>query len=74
MGNRRFEMHTYRHILVRMRQGESDRQLAKDGIIGRNKAAELRNKARQQGLLAPDKPLPDDEQLAAILTRPASSG
>ena len=43
MGNRRFEMHEYRDILARMRQGESNRRLAKTGLIGRNKAAVLRS-------------------------------
>ncbi len=27
MGNRRFEMHEYRHIITRMRLGDSDRQI-----------------------------------------------
>lgn len=72
MGNRRFEMHTYRQIIVRMRLGESDRQLAKAGLIGRNKASELRKTARLHGWLALDKPLPDDARLAEILSRPGA--
>ncbi len=67
MGNRRFEMHEYRHILVRMRQGESDRQLAKSGIMGRNKASALRKTARQHGWLDHNSPLPDDQRLSEVL-------
>ena len=42
MSNRRFEMYEYRQVLVRMRQGDSDRQIAKARLMGRNKADELR--------------------------------
>ncbi len=45
MGNRRFEMHEYRHIISRKRLGESDRQIAKARLMGCNKAAELRRVA-----------------------------
>jgi hypothetical protein len=38
MANRRFEMFEIRHILVRMRQGDSDRAIAKAGLISRPKA------------------------------------
>ncbi len=72
MGNRRFEMHEYRHILARMRQGESDRQLAGAGIIGRKKASGLRRKAKHHGWLDSSKPLPDDAQLAKVFSRPLS--
>jgi len=34
MANRRFEMHEYRHVIHRMRLGESDRAIAKAGLIG----------------------------------------
>ncbi len=68
MGNRRFEMHEYRHILARMRQGESDRQLAKAKIVGRKKASVLRLLAKQHGWLDTTSPLPDDEQLAKVLS------
>jgi transposase len=72
MGNRRFEMHQYRHILFRMRSGESDRQIAKAGLMGRPKARELRSLAETQGWLDPREPLPDDATLAQALGPPAS--
>jgi len=65
MGNRRFEMHQYRNILVRMRLGESDRDIAKAGLMGRRKAREVRSRAREAGWLELDHPLPDNATLAA---------
>jgi hypothetical protein len=35
MSKRRFEMYQYRQILVRMRQGDSDRDIARSGLMGR---------------------------------------
>lgn len=65
-------MYEYRHILVRMRQGDSDRALARAGLIGRPKAGELRELAESRGWLDPAQPLPDDTQLAEVLA--VSSG
>lgn len=73
MANKRFEMYEYRHILVRMRQGDSDRALAKAGLIGRRKATALRAVAQAQGWLDPGTPLPDDPVLAEVLTRPKAT-
>lgn len=70
MANKRFEMYEYRNILVRMRQGESDRALAKAKLIGRPKAKALRAMAEAQGWLDPATPLPDDPVLAEALQRP----
>lgn len=72
MGNRRFEMHEYRHIISRMRLGESDRRIAKAGLMGRNKAAELRSIAEKCGWLNHQIPLPSDEELVKSLPRKAS--
>ena len=41
MANRRFEMYQYRQVLVQMRLGETDRQLARAGLMGRRKAGPL---------------------------------
>jgi len=60
MSNRRFEMYEYRQVLVRMRQGDSDREIAKAGLMGRLKAAELRAVALEQGWLGKERPLPED--------------
>ncbi len=50
-------MFEIRHILVRMRQGDSDRALAKAGLIGRPKAKALRLVAEGSGLAGPGQPL-----------------
>lgn len=34
-------MYEYRHVLVRMRAGDSDHELARAGLMGRRKAGEL---------------------------------
>ena len=67
MGNRRFEMHEYRHIISRMRLGESDRQISKAGLMGRNKAADFRRVANKYGWLDIKSPLPSDEEIAKAL-------
>ena len=68
MTNRRFEVHQIRQVLVRMRMGESNRAVAKTGLMGRVKAAELRELAAKQGWLEIQQPLPDDATLAAHFT------
>ena len=69
MTNRRFEMYLYRQILVRMRQGDSDREIARSGIMGRKKVAQVREVAAARGWLTPDAPLPDDAVLSAQFAR-----
>ena len=63
-------MYQYRQVLVRMRQGDTDREIARSGLIGRRKAGALRQMAESQGWLRPATPLPDDTTLAQALTRP----
>lgn len=60
-------MFEYRQVLVRMRLGDSDRALAKAGLIGRPKAKALRQLAESQGWLDADQPLPDDVALSLAL-------
>nr|WP_309491403.1 DDE-type integrase/transposase/recombinase [Trinickia mobilis] len=70
MGRRRIEMHQYRQVLVRMRHGDSDRELARCRYMGRRKLAALRELAEQRGWFKPDTPLPDDAEIAAALGPP----
>ncbi|MCP5246041.1 MAG: hypothetical protein H6937_08855 [Burkholderiales bacterium] len=63
-------MFEYRQIIVRMRLGDSDRALARAGLIGRSKAKALRQIALQQGWLDTNRQLPDDEVLAQFLSQP----
>ena len=72
MANRRFEMYEYRQVIYRMRLGESNRAIAKAGLMGRRKAAELRRIAQAQGWLS-NGPLPDDSVIAAQLDNKSDS-
>lgn len=69
MANRRFEMFVYRQVLTRMRLGDTDRAIARAGLMGRRKAAELRKVAQGAGWLDPALPLPEDAQLSQRLVR-----
>jgi hypothetical protein len=62
---RRFEMYHYRQVLVRMRQGDTDRAIARSGLMGRRKAGEVREAAESRGWLGAGAPLPDDAELAS---------
>lgn len=45
-------MYQYRQILVRMRQGDSDRDIARSKTMGRKKIAQVRQLASEHGWLA----------------------
>ena len=60
-------MFQYRQVLVRMRQGDTDREIARAGLMGRPKAARLRVLAAGQGWLEPEAPLPEDTAIAAVV-------
>lgn len=65
MGNRRFEMFEYRQVLLRMRGGDSDREIARAGLMGRKKLRKLRRLADEEGWLDGDRALPANAALAA---------
>ena len=75
MANRRFEMFEYRQVLARMRLGDTDRAIARVGLMGRRKVAQLRRTAEAAGWLDVATPLPGDPELGAHLgsvrTQPA---
>lgn len=60
-------MFQYRQVLVRLRQGDGDRQIARSGLMGRVKVARLRGLATERGWLAEGAPLPEDAELAAVI-------
>lgn len=70
MSNRRFEMFHYRQVLVRMRQGDSDREIARSKTMGRRKIAQVREVAGERGWLTVAAPLPEDAVLAAAFEQP----
>ena len=63
MANRRFEMFEYRQVLTRMRLGDTDRAIARVGLMGRRKVARLRRTAEAAGWLDVATPLPGDPEL-----------
>ena len=69
MANRRFEMHHYRQVIHRMRQGQSDRSIAKTKLMGRVKCSMVRSIATEKGWLEGGA-LPDDAQLAKLFGVP----
>ena len=62
-------MYQYRQILVRMRWGDSDRDIARSKTMGRKKIAQVREIASAHGWLVPDAAMPDEQVLAALLVR-----
>ena len=67
-------MFEFRQVLVRMRQGDSDRDLARARLIGRRKAREIRQLAQEHGWLDTDNSLPEDAELANVLARAERPG
>ena len=57
-------MFQFRQILVRLRQGDTDREIARSGLMGRRKAAAFRALCQQQGWLDPTIALPEDLTLS----------
>lgn len=64
MSNRRFEMYEYRQIITQMRQGASDRVIAKHGLCSRTKAKQIRAVASTHNWLSAALALPDNPALA----------
>lgn len=60
-------MFQFRQALVRLRAGDTVREIARSGLMGRDKLAELRALAEQRGWLAEGAELPDDAALAEAL-------
>lgn len=71
MANRRFEMYQIRQVVIRMRLGDTDRAIARTGLMGRRKAGAVRRVAETSGWLDPAVPLPDDAELSRRLGRKA---
>jgi len=68
-------MFQYRQVLVRMRQGDPDRAIARSGLMGRRKLAAFRALCEREGWLDPAAMPPEDAQIAAAVghARRASS-
>ena len=68
-------MFEYRQVMTRMRLGDTDRAIARVGLMGRRKVAQLRRTAAAAGWLDVATPLPGDPDLAvhlgSVRTQPA---
>jgi transposase len=62
-------MFQYRQALVRMRAGDGDREIARTGLMGRDKLAAWRALAKTVGWLDAEQGLPDDAAIAAVVAR-----
>jgi len=62
-------MFEYRQVIARMRMGESDRRIARAGLMGRTKVSQIRAIAVAEGWLTAHSPLPDDAAIAAVVSR-----
>lgn len=71
--NRRFEMHQYRQIIVRLRLGEKIRSIARAKIASRKKTQAVYDLSKQQGWLDQACALPTNETLAQIFNLPPVS-
>lgn len=60
-------MHHYRQVLVRMRAGASDRQIAQQQRLGRHKVVDFREQARRQGWPQAAVAMPRDEAIGCAL-------
>ena len=60
-------MFQYRQVLVRLRAGDTVREIARLGLMGRDKLAALRALAEQHGWLDASAEIPDDAAIAAVL-------
>lgn len=60
-------MFQYRQVLVRLRAGDTVREIARSGLMGRDKLGALRAVAEQQGWLDAGADVPDDEAIVAAL-------
>ncbi|MDH4191892.1 MAG: IS21 family transposase [Betaproteobacteria bacterium] len=60
-------MFQYRAVLVRLRQGDADRDIARSRLMSRRKLARFRAIAAREGWLAAQSPLPEDAAIAAAI-------
>ena len=63
-------MFQYRQVLVRLRRGDADREIARGKYMGRRQLAALRAVAVREGWLDAATPMPDDAAIAAALGAP----
>ena len=66
---RSIQMYEYRQVISQIRLGESDRAIAKTGLVGRTKSKQIRAVADKEGWLNQTTELPADEVLAQCFAK-----
>jgi len=69
MANRKIEMYEYRQIIIQMRLGYKDREIARSGLAGRKKCKDIRTIAEFQGWLNPNGKVPTDLELQSTFDK-----
>ena len=67
MANRRIEVHQYREVLYRIRQGETLRSIDRAKLMNRRKSKALVEMVQPLGWLDPSVELPDNATIAKTL-------
>lgn len=70
MGRRKIEMYQYRQVVIRLRAGDTDREIARLGLMGRSKLSTFRELANSLGWLDASQPVPDEATIAQALANP----
>ena len=73
MSYRKIEMFTYQQVIHHIRQGQSDREIAKLKLLGRTKCQTVRAIAQSKGWLNINTPIPEESVLAKAFTSPRRS-
>ena len=69
MARKRLRLFDYLHLLERLRDGQSARDMERSGIASRNKIASVRKLVEPLGWLNPTNPIPSAEQIQALLVK-----
>lgn len=69
MARKRLRLFDYVHLLERLRDGQSAREVERSGVASRNKIASVRKLVEPLGWLNPANPLPSSEQIKSLLVK-----
>lgn len=59
-------MYEYLQIIIQIRLGLRDREIARTGLAGRKKCKDVRAKAQHKGWLGPNTPIPTEDALNEV--------
>jgi transposase len=69
MSNRRIEMYEYQQIIYRLQQGQTIREIAREGLASRTKVKEIKAIAAQEGWLLPGAITVDESELGHFFSK-----